>query len=627
MRFMAKSGVQNKYYFVEDYDPSIEYGDGAVISLTPEACYQLKKSGIEYKIVEDIYNEKELKADDDKYFAEQLKWFKDFDRVLKNNVAYCREHNLELARSHYYELKYFVDSITIQARCFDNVISRIGADRIVYVCVEKNNKVESNIYDLCNNRRGLFLKLALLACKKHNVPAEIKYAAIKDTGISYSSTVKGMIKRALKKLHFKSAYYFFKYNKLSRLLGGNRCELNMLFLHSGWLGVDILVRKSMSSGCRIYFRDGNKITLISDVIQKNVLDLTKFNSSEKQKIASDLFRAFGCVMASKEVMGWINDRCGMEVNELVEPYFKGFLCNICIRNITEFVLLKKFYDDKKIDFVIVRSSAEEDSVGPLLAANGSNKRACFQHGIMHDTNVVALTELDLVDHYFAMDGISENYFRDCSKLEHVSECNVSQAPHYLKAISERCKNDRRAKEIVYAPTRIFAGLNVHNVNYYTLTRYYEFQRAVIDLLGNIKDKRFVYKCTRDQEWLDNSVLRHLEDKGYKNIVVERMPLSDCLKRAERLILDYPSTGFYEALAAGVPVMSLWYNLFKMDDRVRSYFGKSIQGFSTISEAMQRIENFINAPSGDFVVRIPLNDRDAIETLKEISSARGKNVAG
>jgi len=624
---MTKPIAQNKYYLVEDYSPSIDYRDGAVISLTPEACYQLGKAGIKYNILEDFYEEKMLKTDDDRYFTEQLKWFKDFDKILKGNIDYCSRYDLELARSHYYALKYFVDSVIIQARIFGDVISRIKPDGIVYVCEEKGRVDDFDIYDLCNNRRSFFLKLSSLICKKHAVPLQVEYSPVKNAHVNYMSIIIKFTKIVLKKIRLKSVYYFFKYRKYSKFISGRNNGLSMLVLHSGWLGIDILARKVMALGDKIYFMDGSKITRVSDVIQKDVLDLTKYDISEKQKINDDCIKVFAIIMTSKEITGWINDKCGIEITGLVEPYFLNFLENICAKNISEFILLKKFYYDKKIDLIIVRSSAEKDSIGPLLAARCFGKRLCFQHGIMHDKMMVALTELDLVDQYFAMDGISEEYFKDCLRLGYASGCKISQSSHYLRAVAERCERKRFPGPIVYAPTRIFAGLNVFNVNYYTLTRYYEFQKAVIDLLGSIKDKHFIYKCTKDQEWLSNSVLQHLKDRGYKNIVVEKKPLLECLHKTERLILDYPSTGFYEAAACGISVMSLWYDTFKIDGKIKSYFGRSLKDFSTIPEAIQHIRDFIDAPAENFVMDLPLNDASITDILKEIRDKKGLDVTG
>ena len=44
------------------------------------------------------------------------------------------------------------------------------------------------------------------------------------------------------------------------------------------------------------------------------------------------------------------------------------------------------------------------------------------------------------------------------------------------------------------------------------------------------------------------------------IQIESRPVSDCLGRVGKVILDYPSTSLYEVAAAGIPIFSLYHEL-------------------------------------------------------------------
>lgn len=610
---------------VEEHTAGIDYDNGTVIALTPEACYGLKKAGISYKIIEDYYNGKNLKADEDKFFYEQLEWLKEIDKLIKNNVKPCRENDINLATAHFYQMKFFIDSVILQFRIFREAIFNLKPSEVIYVCAKRGNGLEHNIYDLFNNNRRPFCEACNLVCKKYEIPFSVRHGSVKKGSSSPDLLVKKQLKTFLKKIHCKSVYYFFKYYKLAKLLKRYKenGHLNLLFLHAGWLGIDLIIKKCIGSGFKVFFRDGKKIVLISGILQRDVLDLGHFDADQRREIADSCISAFNDMMEKNKVIDWINDKCGLNVSSLVTGYLRHFMEKICVDNILEFLLLKEFYEKEGIDFVIARSSSEEDSISTFLAAAGSKKRACFQHGIMHEAKEPAFTELGLVDYYFTMDGISERFFKSILQSGYASECTVLQSEHYLKAISERWEDVKRPKHtIMYVPTKIFTGFNMLNINFYTLPWYYEFQKAVIDYFASVSNKNFIYKHAVGQGWQDSSLLLYMKDKQYSNIYIEKRPLAKCLGKAERIILDYPSTGFFEAAVSGIPAMSLCHDTFKINPEIKKFFKDSIQFFSTIPEAIEKIDNFIVREGRDFVFDVPLAEQgDAVNYLQYIKSQK------
>ncbi len=615
-----------RYYLVEDHDPLLDHTDGTVVALTPEACYGLRKAGASYKIIEDFYNVSDLKSSEDKYFYEQLEWFKEMDRLLKDNIEYCKKADINLARAHFYQLKYFMDSIILQSLVFNEFIGRASPCEIIYIRSRRDAESGYSLYDLYNNKRNFVFRLARLICGKNGIPFSLKECGEINKATPPKMAFSLTIKRFLKLLNAKSAYYFFKYAKAKKFLSAKAQQsLNLLVLHAGCLSIDMVVNDAIGAKGNIYFKDGNKIVLISRLIHKDVLDLSAYDKDEGSDAAGECRRAFNCFVQDKSLLGWINSKCGIDVTEILIPYFKGFVENICMNNILEIPRLEELFRKEKIDFVIARSSSEKDAISAFLAATNLRMRVCFQHGVAFSTKTLALTELDLADQYFVMDGISDKYFKNCLRLDYVSECAIFEASHYLNAIRKRWHRvNGPDNTIMYVPTRLFTGLNAYNENFYSLPWYFEFQRSVIDYFGSMKDLNFIYKCTIDQEWLDGSVLLYLKDKNYPNIHVEKIPLNQCLGKAGRIIFDYPSTGFYEAAASKKPIMSLFHRAFKMDKEIRSYFGKSIQDFSDISEAVRKIADFIHSDSKHFLIDIPLSGNDSLSVLRKIKSSRGKS---
>ena len=77
-----------KVFFLESYNPSVEY-NGEIVSLNPAVSYYLYKKNIKYHILEDYYSEKDLRSSEEEYFFEQLEWFDYFDVFIKENTSFC----------------------------------------------------------------------------------------------------------------------------------------------------------------------------------------------------------------------------------------------------------------------------------------------------------------------------------------------------------------------------------------------------------------------------------------------------------------------------------------------------------------------------------------------------------
>ena len=78
-----------KCVFMESYNPALVH-DGEIVSLEPSVSYRLFKNKIKYRILEDYYDEKMLRASEEEYFFEQLKWFE------IRSLYSCRNTNYDL---------------------------------------------------------------------------------------------------------------------------------------------------------------------------------------------------------------------------------------------------------------------------------------------------------------------------------------------------------------------------------------------------------------------------------------------------------------------------------------------------------------------------------------------------
>lgn len=619
---MRNSGQKNHWYLVEDFDPESDYSGKEILALTPEACFALGERGISYSVIEDFSDRGLLKSRESEYFHEQLQWFRDFDSILKENIKFCRDHNIDLAYAHYYQIKNFVDSIIIQAAMLKDFFDKQMPGKVTYIYREKPAKDRTTIYDLYNNDRSFLLPVFKKLCEKAGLACS--FIALKrppeGSGPSVRLKAKAALKRLLGAAHGKDAYYFFKYAKFnpSKKAPPDK-RLNVLSLHAGCLAMDALLKDLIGSGSKVLLKNGKEVTFISSALHKRAVLLDpSVENGASLLILEDCKNAAEFILKEDgKLVKWISGKCGFNAIDIVGPYFKDFIINICSANIIEFPLIKDLLEKEKVDFVISRSSSEKESIAPMLAAAQSKRRVCFQHGCnAMDNDFDRVIELDLCDYYFTMHDQAESDMKMDASKDHIGrDCGIFQAPYQLRAASERIKGGAKDKDLViFMPTKLFFGFNQFNSYWYPLTWYFEFQKAVVDCLAERKDFRFIYKYAAGQEWLENSVLPYIKKKSISNIVIENRFLLDCISGAGRVIMDCPATALYEVSACGIPVLSLYDTSLKVRDSAVKLFGNSLRRFSDFSEATAIINEFLDSDPEAFRPDVGFTPASAVEIL-------------
>ncbi|MDP8298865.1 MAG: glycosyltransferase [Candidatus Tantalella remota] len=611
---------------VEEYIHGFDYAGKNVLSLTPEASYCLKREGVKYSILEDHYDEEDLWLEEKKYFDQQLEWFARFDALLKEKIPYCGENEIDLAKSHYYRIKCLVDSVILNSVIFSKVVKATRPGRVFYLCVAENDGYSASIYEPFESQKRVIKQVAEKVFGKYDVICERVYADKDADGvIPQRPSLSVLGKEVLKKLRLKSVYSFFKYRKFSRTPGAAKNKAgNILVLHSGCLAIDSLMRDVICSGGNVYLKSGRHIERISSIFQQRCMDLNEAVGVEldagTKKSLVDAFVSFG---AEKGLLEWINERCGIDVSDILMPYFKDLFEMIFLENLAELPLLDRFIKEKEIDLVVARSSSEKEVISALLMASKESKRACFQHSCgAFDGEREHVSELMLFDHYFAIHREAEQHMREVlRKNRKVGNCKVYQDPCQMKVVRERWKNDHRdGNLIMYVPTKLFFGFRTYNGYLYPLTWYFELQKAIIDLFCERKDLKFIFKFAPGQNWSARSILKYIEDKAAPNIFIETRPVADCLGRVGRVLLDFPSTSLYEAAAAGIPVMSLSHSLLGVRKLAEDLFGTSIREFDGVEDAVDAVKTYLNEEPGKYRVDLPMDDVKGIDILCDIKNA-------
>lgn len=150
---------------------------------------------------------------------------------------------------------------------------------------------------------------------------------------------------------------------------------------------------------------------------------------------------------------------------------------------------------------------------------------------------------------------------------------------------------------------------------YPDTGYYQFQTAIIEHLSKRKEYTFVWKGFPASNVIYNPVPDFIIDNNFDNIEIATSPFIEHLATADRVICDYPSTGFYESVAAGVPAMSLYHEAYRVRQSALDYFGRMFKRYSSASEATKHIDEFLNDKPESYTTHLDTGNNSLLRILE------------
>ncbi len=609
--------MKKRFYLVEDFDPSLSYEGGEILSLTPRTSFLLGRKGIPYSILENYYKEADLRRDEERYFSEQLEWFRAFDEFFKEQIRECHEWNIDLASIHYNRLKYLVDNLIIKACILNAFLEKEKPEEVIYVHQEFPEEGTPSIYDFARKDRRSYAGFVSLLARQGMIPS-----------VSFREAFSGKKRPAANGRFWKD--YFRKITaKTSRLwefktASEKDCsDLTVLSLDAGVYAIDAILWELVRRGAVVYVKNEKGVCRLDDFMQKPVL-------SPEKKVGSLLSSA--CLKAfekfkTSELLNWIDGQSPFPIREMVLPYFRNFFESICPKVLSEIPRLTAFYTENHVDFVIGRSSAGVNYPAALLAAQKLGiKRVCFQHSVGPlDMKNWINDELACFDINFPMSTPSKEHFNAQVMGEPYRHCEVFESSHYLKSVRQSVSPGKPSSRprIFYVPAKTLDGIACFNSMVYPFTWYFEYQKKILEFFGKKMEFNFFYKNLETQRWAQESIVQWLNQKPSPNISVKTGPLTRFLNEADRVIFDFPSTGLFEAAAAGIPVLALHHEAMKVWPPMLEVFGKSLQRFSSAEKAIQKIDEFLKGNPKDYLVELPLSDDNGVDILKRIQCPSAK----
>ena len=619
-----------KHYLVEAYSPDIKFdGDDTIIALTPLVSYELDKAGIKYSILEDYYNKADFLKEEEDYFNDQLLWFDEFDKYLFNIYPEAKDKNLKLATSYYFYIKNMVDSLILRCKVIDIFINKLKPTSIIYISTSwKEDLISSADYPLLFRKsQSLFSRLIPLFCQKYNINfrriilAEGKNLNnIRLGNINFSYQIKNKLKS---NKYIRNLWHYYKTFSINDMFLKLPKDLKCNFLFMKITGYNIIdiCKEAQKRGHRVFYKQDNKI--IKNILYPKVVEniYPDIISNSKQETTNYIKKIY-----EYKIISWLNNYCNVDITYIIMPRFKYFINNWCPQNISLVDKYINFYNENQIDFVFTPHMVLIDEFAAIIATRYSEKTksVCLQHGdSVFDLKMWDFGEYLPYNIYFATNCEIEKYIKYRVQFRNI-DTKVFQYSNRYKILPKvnNLKNKVRSKAdrmtLVYVPIMYKWDNTVWTESRVPDTWYFGWHKELINYFSLREDFNFIWKGIPISNETYDPIPNLINDQGHKNIKYATEPFIKWIKRADLVLLDYPSTALYEAAVSGLPVMSLFFTPFNVvRESALKLFGKSLEPFNNFDEGIAKIDDFLNSNPDEFIVSIPYSDTSLFETLDKM----------
>jgi len=602
-----------KLYILEAYDPNIQFDDGVIVALTPEVCYHLDKRGIDYSIIEEHYNEHELFEDRHAFLQNQEDWFRDFDVFLRNDIDKLNTCGLNLASIYSLYIKNIVDTIIFKSYILNTLFNKFNPSSVVFVTFQPKKKVLKDY--LGYHDKSAYAHLIPIICEKYSINL-FEY-------FGYSAqNIKNVTHNIGDKISKIRKYIPSIWGMFTSVLRPKKQTnvLKILQLNIAYNGFSI-IKDAFVNGHNAYLLIDNKIFKFHR-FGFRIFDI-KHNNDHIENTFHD-WNQTAQLLETHELIKWINEKCFLDVSNIVLPNLKYFVSNICPDLLQYYETFLSFYEAESIDVVLSPYMQSTIELAAIAAANKCKytKTICVEHGDDVFTEIFwRKKELINFDILIVSNEENKQYLESmCEKYNFETEIySISERMKTMIKLGEfrqTGKSGSNNNEIIYLPTFLtWDPLRIDTNIHISPTRYYKFQKSLLEYFSEIDDYTFIWKGLFASELLYNPIPKLIKDMDIKNVKVETEPFKKYIPYANKVVCDYPSTGMYESIIAGVPTMCLCSDKLNVRKSGIDLFEKVIKFYSNVDEAIDYIDEFVSADSKKYTAHLNTCDKNLIDIIE------------
>lgn len=616
-------------YLVENYNPSIKFNDDAIIvALTPLACYELDKERINYQIVQDFSGEEVWFGQEQAgYFKEQLSWFDDFDKLLISIFPQAEKLDLELASAYFFYIKTMVDSIVLRAKALDYLISSPGLKGVIFMSTDSRETIMNPVFPMyfwkSQSSQSLFSRLAPLLSEKYKLPFQrltFNYANRINTDEKSGNSSGAHSKFFIPTNYARFIMRFIFGDLFSRC--SNKFNYNLMFLYNSYNSFEIF-EYARKSGCNIFYKEGTSIKMRNARYNKLMADIKPERDAEVFKNGNKVLQEIN----DANILGWINNHCGVNVSEIILPKIRYFINIFCPQFLILLEKYRSFYDDNRIDAVFTPYTISIDDYAALFATKYSRYTKSIQ--LQHGDSVFKSTWTNFLEYFPKYDAyaVTNNEAEQCIK-DRISaigyKTKVLQNMYRYKTVpklnglSANKRKLRSKKTVMYVSSLCLWDTKMWCNSYLPDSWYFTWQKTLLTYFSKRDDFNFIWNSKPHSDQVYNPIGDLINDKRYPNIRYSTKPLIKSLRDINMILLDYPSTPLYEGALSGLPVLSLLFKRFlDIRESALQLFGRSICPVYDFKEGIAEVEKFLNSDPKDFIVSIPITRVPIIDDLSAV----------
>lgn len=588
--------------FVEHWTAGVSLPLSArVVGLTPSACWALDEAHVPHEIIEDFIDLPQIVRDAERFASGARRWIDAVDDWLSPQFDVP---GMRPALAYYAQLFPTISAVALRARELSEVLDRLRPAHVTYVWnAEATDVVRPTLsYALTPS---LFSRLTPLMAARRGIAFDQRVVPKPAPPFTTSPP-----RRSLRAWTASRPQVFRAFSDWQSIRATRRAKrsisLRLLFLNlNGYLRK--MMTESVRAGACAYYRSD------TDIIRQHVgwhRSVAGAPNVEAPPLAFDDQR-FDAFVAT------LGDLCGTDVSTIFGSRLRYFVKTLSPGMAQAAVSFRRLFERFEIDAVVMsnRTSIADYAAVEAARLSAGTRAVYVNHGDDVFDQRWRETLVDQFDVFYeASDEVAQHL-----RSRPLARAAIAQQSDRYSLLPRRRQHGAASRPVlVYVPMMFGWDDTLWNEALCPDTWYFRWQVDLARYLAKRTDYDIVWKAFPQSGSTPDPMPAVLNSTGVDHIRYQTEPFIHWIPRADRVLIDFPSTAAYEAAVAGLPVLSLYAPaLCRLRPHARESFGASLRPFASAEEGLRIVEEFLASDADRFRVRLPSHAVPFSETIGEL----------
>ena len=553
-----------KVCFVENVGSNLDYSKfELIIAVTPMAMFELEIRNLKYLRLDELFPDELKKPElEEKYFREQIFCFKDIDTTINDLLPKDLKSQYNYAMTYAYFLKIASDTVVYYTVVVKHLVIKYKVNYIEYHKLQNDSPLfNSNLEFNQNCLSNILLDLHENCGYKYHLKESIP-----NVKTLHKINVYSLLKYKIKKKYVLTDLLIylsnlikiifpiiFSYKKL-------KVKSTVLFLQSGYdIKTPYLLLRLRNKIFRSFSQD-EKVFKVKNAFYKQVemVHPKHYEQINYTKIAD--------ILLNKEYFSY-NKIIDVKLPSLYKYIYHNFVMTILPEILKYSEFWDKFLTENKIDAMISANIFYiKDFVALSIAKKRNIKTIGWKHGDdIFYSEIVSIMEYQFFNHYVVNNQVDQGKITGLYKKHNIKGKVFNIGSNRLNEKNNKyLQGGSSGNNILYIPGIMWGDEELFNANDIRYTKYYSFQKDLVDFAQGMKNINFIFKYhSRDRE--RNPISKYIKLRNVDNVTVRYDSLAQYLQNVKLIIIDYPSTVLFEALQYKTPIVYFHNNDYVLDD--------------------------------------------------------------